>query len=94
MATMDVDTDVPTLLLEIRMQAPERLQGSIFEMENLWERRLWHQLTVELETFFSDLGSKGLRMKIFKGFVETFEKNINQLKLVGLALRAKEEFNG
>lgn len=63
-------------------------------MEDLWERRLWHQLTVELETFFTDPASSGLRMRMFKEFVQTFEKNINQLKLVTLALLAKAECKG
>jgi 26S proteasome regulatory subunit N9 len=91
---MDVDVDVPSLLRETRIEAPESLQGSILEMEDLWERRLWHQLTVELEKIFDDPESKGLRMKLFKDFVGTFEKNINQLRLVGLALLAKEEVKG
>ena len=91
---MDVDVDVPSLLREARMSAPEHLQGSVLLMEDLWERRLWHQLTVELEKFFSDPGSAGLGLRMFKDFVGTFEKNINQLKLVGIALLAKEECKG
>jgi 26S proteasome regulatory subunit N9 len=63
-------------------------------MEDLWERRLWHQLTLELEKFFSDPQSAGSRMRMFKDFVGTFEKNINQSKLVGLGLLAKEECKG
>jgi len=88
---MDVDVDIPTFLAEARSSAPESLQGSLLQMEDLWERRLWHQLTLELETFFNDPQSSGSRMRIFKEFVSTFEKNINQSKLVGLGLLAKEE---
>ena|SRR5579871_4179368 len=94
MSSMDVDIDVPKFLIEAREAAPESLQGSILQMEELWERRLWHQLTMELEKFFSDPQSAGLRMRMFKDFLGTFEKSINQLKLVGLALRAKEECRG
>ena len=63
-------------------------------MEDLWERRLWHQLTLELEQFFVDPQSTGSRMRMFKEFVGSFEKNINQQKLVGLALLAKQECKG
>ena len=91
---MDVDIDIPTFLREARMSAPDHLQGSILQMEDLWERRRRHQLTLELEKFFSDPQSAGSRMRMFKDFVGTFEKNINQLKLVGLALLAKEECKG
>lgn len=88
---MDVDIDIPSFLREARIAAPASLQGSILQMEEMWERRLWHQLTLELEKFFGDPPSTGLRMRMFKDFVGTFEKNINQLKLVGLALLAKNE---
>ena len=88
---MDIDVDVPSFLREVRMAAPESLQGSILQMEDLWERRLWHQLTLELERFFNDPHSSGSRMRMYKDFVGTFEKNINQSKLVGLGLLAKEE---
>jgi len=91
---MDVDVDIPNFLGEARISAPESLQVSILQMEELWERRLWHQLTVELERFFINPESAGSRMRMFKDFVGTFEKNINQLKLVGLALLAKEECKG
>jgi 26S proteasome regulatory subunit N9 len=94
MSSMDVDIDVPTFLREARYAAPDALQGSILQMEELWERRLWHQLTVELEKFFSDPQSAGSRMRMFKDFVGTFEKNINQSKLIGIGLLAKEECKG
>jgi 26S proteasome regulatory subunit N9 len=88
---MEVDVVVPDFLREARMSAPESLQGSILQMEDLWERRLWHQLTLELEKYFNDQQSMGSRMRMFKDFVGTFEKNINQLKLVGLALLTVQE---
>ena len=91
---MDVDVDIPGLLREAQMSAPESLQGSILVMEDLWERRLWHQLTLELEKLLNNPQSAGSRMRMFKDFVGTFEKNINQLKFVALALLAKEECKG
>ena len=91
---MDVDIDVPSVLRDVRMSVPDSLQGNILQMEDLWERRLWHQLTLELEKFFQDPQSAKTRMKMFREFVRSFEKNMNQLKLVGLALLAKEECSG
>ena len=91
---MDVDVNVSSFLREVRIAAPEHLQGCILQIEDFWERRLWHQLTLELETFFNDPASLGLRMRMFKEFVQTFEKHINQLKFVSLALLAKVECKG
>ena len=94
MSSMDVDVDILGFLRQVRDAAPESLQGSIMQMEDLWERRLWHQLTLELERFFNDPLSAGSRMRMFKDFVGSFQKNINQSKLIGLGLLAKEECRG
>jgi 26S proteasome regulatory subunit N9 len=91
---MEVDIDVPTFFRQVEDAAPESLQGMLFQMEDLWERRLWHQLTVALETYFNDPLSEGSRMRMFKDFVGTFAKNINQSKLVGLGLLARQECKG
>jgi hypothetical protein len=94
MSSMDVDLDLTAFLQLVRLEAPESLQGRILVMEDLWERRLWHQLTLEVEKLFVDPQSVGIRMRLFVKFVGLFEKNINELKLVVLALLAKEECNG
>lgn len=84
---MSVDT-VSDFLAEQQDNSPEDLQPLILEFENLWERKLWHQLTESLLQFFSAPGSAPQRLPFYKVFILKFADKINQLKLVELALKA------
>jgi len=48
---MNVDT-IPDFLAESRDAAPADLQHLFISFEDLWERKLWHQLTDALVEFF------------------------------------------
>ncbi|KAK9454777.1 hypothetical protein V1511DRAFT_500945 [Dipodascopsis uninucleata] len=87
---MDIDHDVPTILSTLREEAPADLAGAFYSMEDLWERRLWHQLTDLLVEFFKNPESAPLRMRVYTQFVGCFESRINQLKLVLLGLSTAE----
>ncbi|KAK9470539.1 uncharacterized protein V1510DRAFT_422816 [Dipodascopsis tothii] len=88
---MEIDHDIPTVLAVLRTEAPSELAGEFYTMEDLWERRLWHQLTDVLVRVFAAPASGPVRMRLFVQFVSTFEAKVNQLKLVGLALLAADE---
>ncbi|KAK9463673.1 uncharacterized protein V1516DRAFT_668415 [Lipomyces oligophaga] len=85
---MDIDHDVPTILSVLRSEAPADLEGDFYTMEDFWERRLWHQLTDMLVSFFAKPESAPLRRRLYTQFVCSFEGKINQLKLVALGLAA------
>lgn len=84
---MNVDT-ISDFLAEQRDAAPEDLQPLILQFEDLWERKLWHQLTNALLEFFNDPRSAPQRLQFYKVFVLKFADKINQLKLVDIALKA------
>ncbi|KAH8887062.1 PCI-domain-containing protein [Thozetella sp. PMI_491] len=84
---MSVDT-ISDFLVEQRDQAPEELQALVLDFEDLWERKLWHQLTNSLLEFFNHPGSAPQRLQFYKVFILKFADKINQLKLVDLALKA------
>lgn len=90
---MNVDT-ISDFLAEQRDGAPDELQPMILQFEDLWERKLWHQLTDSLLEFFNHPDSAKLRLQFFKVFVTKFADKINQLKLVNLALKAAESCKG
>ncbi|KAK9369228.1 hypothetical protein V1509DRAFT_620113 [Lipomyces kononenkoae] len=93
MATaMDIDHDVPTILSVLRTEASSELAGDFYTMEDLWERRLWHQLTDVLVQFFQNPDSVPLRTRVYTQFVGTFASKINQLKLVSLGLATSATF--
>ncbi|KAK7205208.1 hypothetical protein BZA70DRAFT_279325 [Myxozyma melibiosi] len=93
MATMDIDHDVPTILSTLRSESAPELAGDFYAMEDLWERRLWHQLTDVLVRFFEHPDSAPLRTRVYNQFVSTFESKINQLKLVSLGLATAATFD-
>ncbi|OIW26405.1 hypothetical protein CONLIGDRAFT_683390 [Coniochaeta ligniaria NRRL 30616] len=84
---MNVDT-ITDFLAEQRDAAPEDLQSLVLEFEDLWERKLWHQLTNKLLDFFNDPRSAPQRLAFYQTFILKFADRINQLKLVDLALKA------
>lgn len=81
---------IPGFLEEQVNSAPERLQPLVLQFEELWERKLWHQLTDALVEYFKDDASEKQRLDFYKVFIEQFADKINQLKLVDLALQAAE----
>ena len=90
---MNVDT-ISDFLAEQRDAAPEELQPLILQFEDLWERKLWHQLTDALVEFFNNPGSAPQRLDFYKVFILKFADKINQLKLVDLALKAASQCKG
>ncbi|KAF7920071.1 hypothetical protein BELL_0007g00300 [Botrytis elliptica] len=87
---MNVDT-IPDFLGEQRDAAPADLQHLFLSFEDLWEKKLWHQLTDALVEFFNHKESASQRLPIYKTFILTFADKINQLKLVTLALSAASQ---
>ncbi|KAF7883904.1 hypothetical protein EAF00_011216 [Botryotinia globosa] len=87
---MNVDT-IPDFLGEQRDAAPADLQHLFLTFEDLWEKKLWHQLTDTLVEFFNHKESASQRLPIYKTFILTFADKINQLKLVTLALSAASQ---
>lgn len=90
---MNIDT-IPDFLAEQRDAAPADLQHYFLSFEDLWEKKLWHQLTETLVEFFNHQESAHQRLPFYKTFILTFADKINQLKLVTLALKASEQCRG
>lgn len=90
---MDVDT-IPNLLAELREQAPDEVQHYYLNFEDLWERKLWHELTDTLLEFFKLPESASQRLPLFNTFIKSFADKINSLKLVQLGLSAAMRCKG
>lgn len=85
---------IADFLAEQREEVSEELQPLILDFETFWERKLWHQLTDALLTFFSHPESASQRLQFYRVFILKFADKINQLKLVDLALKAATECDG
>jgi 26S proteasome regulatory subunit N9 len=85
---------VANQLAEQRDEAPAELQHFFLTFEELYERKLWHQLTDALLEFFANRDSRSQQLQLYNTFISSFADKINQLKLVKLALSASRQQNG
>jgi len=90
---MDVDT-IPNFLGDQRDAAPEDVQHYFLQFEDLWERKLWHELTNDLVLYFQNDQSKKQRLPLYNQFIKTFADKINQLQLVTLGLSTASQCKG
>ncbi|ETI25067.1 hypothetical protein G647_04437 [Cladophialophora carrionii CBS 160.54] len=82
---------ISNFLAEQRDEAPDDLQHIFITFEDLWDRKLWHQLTDNLLEYFQNPASEKQRLPIYNTFIISFADKINQLKLVKLALGASAQ---
>ena len=85
---------VQRFLDQQREQTPEDLQQDFLNIEDYWDRKLWHQLTGLLVNYFNNPASSPQRLTLFKHFVLSFSDKINQLKFVALGLAAATQCEG
>ncbi|KAK6465149.1 26S proteasome regulatory particle [Scheffersomyces coipomensis] len=95
MSPMDIDNDVSTLLASIRQEIESsELINILYELEDFYERKLWHQLTLKLDEFYyGDYVeiTNDLKAKINNLFISQFSSKLNPIKVVDFCL---ESFNG
>ncbi|KAI4165093.1 MAG: hypothetical protein LQ342_001370 [Letrouitia transgressa] len=84
---MDLEL-IESFLSEQREITPEDLYQNFVTIEDFWERKLWHQLTVVLVEYFNTPSSAPQRLPLFRRFILSFAEKINQLKFVSLGLLA------
>ncbi|CAO3654101.1 unnamed protein product [Mucor fragilis] len=90
---MEVDFDVPKFLNEERQKTPTQLQQYYTTFEDLYERKLWHQLTTKILEFFKEPESAPYQISLFQNFVAEWEDKTNKLSLVSIALQAAKQFS-
>lgn len=86
---MDLDNEVSTILASLRLEAEsDDLVQSLYQFEDFYERKLWHQLTLALEEFYGNPSSRinGLRTKIYDSFVSQFSQKLNPIMVVDFLL--------
>ncbi|ORX97707.1 PCI-domain-containing protein [Basidiobolus meristosporus CBS 931.73] len=89
---MEVDIPVTEFLAQERKKTPKHLQEYYTSFEDLYERKLWHQLTSCLEEFVTQPDAGPFLIPLYNHFVSEWAKKMNKLKLVGFALSAAAQF--
>ncbi|KAI8368805.1 hypothetical protein EDC96DRAFT_504424 [Choanephora cucurbitarum] len=91
--SMEVDFDVVNFLSQEKQKVPSQLQHYYSSFEDLYERKLWHQLTQLILDLFKEPESAPFQVRLFQSFVAEWEDKINKLSLVTIALQAAKQFS-
>ncbi|KAJ3354901.1 26S proteasome regulatory subunit [Allomyces javanicus] len=86
MSSMQVDLNPQAHIRAVRQQAQAEGNAALVEtfnrLEDYYDRKLWHQLTVELDRFLALPGSGPYLIGLYENFVRDFETKLNKLTLV------------
>ncbi|KAJ7093104.1 hypothetical protein C8R44DRAFT_835487 [Mycena epipterygia] len=72
---------------------PQELHPFFDSFRVLYNKKLWHQLTLKLFSFLDHPASKPYRVDVFESFVRDFETKINQLRLVEMGVKVSKEID-
>ncbi|KAJ6618236.1 hypothetical protein B0H10DRAFT_2164166 [Mycena sp. CBHHK59/15] len=72
---------------------PQELHPLFDDFRDLYNKKLWHQLTLKLFAFLDHPASKPYRVDVFETFVRDFEPKINQLRLVEMGVKVSKEID-
>lgn len=90
---MPSNAEVSSTLNKLRGEADPDLAPLFYEFEQLYQEKLWHQLTERLKVFFEDPRSSNLRLTTYANFVTTFYDRINQLSVVEFLLQSLKNYD-
>ncbi|KAJ2722654.1 26S proteasome regulatory subunit [Coemansia sp. Benny D115] len=90
---MDVDNSVYSYLQKQQRAAPAELASYFTQFEDLYERKIWHQLTKLVEKFINIPEAAPYRIGLYNEFVRDWQKHMNKVKLVLFALAAARQFD-
>lgn len=88
---MELDSDVSTVLATIRSETEDtQVHEATYELEDLYERKLWNQLTLLLQKVydFPRAQEDNFRMKMFELFVSKFQSKLNYLCVIDFLLQS------
>jgi len=71
------------------------LTSELTELRELYNGKLWHQLSLKLESIAEHVGFKAgdILPRLYSHFVADFGPKLNQLKLARFAVKASERFS-
>ncbi|KAK3808595.1 MAG: hypothetical protein J3Q66DRAFT_303857 [Benniella sp.] len=88
---MEVDANIPQFLAAQKSKAPANLQNYYNTFEDLYERKLWHQLTMAVQDFVSKPESGPFQVDLYNHFISDWEAKMSQTKLVAFGVSAARQ---
>ncbi|XP_078051217.1 regulatory particle non-ATPase 9 [Augochlora pura] len=86
--------EIITYLSQNQNVADKELAAEWAQIEELYIKRLWHQLTLKLETFVKhpSLAKEDNLIQLYNNFLSTFENKLNPLSLVEILSHVIQQF--
>ncbi|CAH1987176.1 unnamed protein product [Acanthoscelides obtectus] len=93
-ATTMQQANVSEYLTKQQEVSPKELSSEWAELEELYNKRLWHQLTLKILKFIKkpELQKGDNLIQLYSNFIQTFENKINPLSLVEIAALVVEQY--
>ncbi|KAI9144062.1 hypothetical protein BKA69DRAFT_1058022 [Paraphysoderma sedebokerense] len=79
---LDVHAFLSSLKQKTQAEGKSQLVDFFNKFEELYDKKLWHQLTLAIESFLAHPQSGPYLIPLYKNFVKDFESKLNQLRLV------------
>ncbi|XP_046979336.1 26S proteasome non-ATPase regulatory subunit 13 [Schistocerca americana] len=94
MATVAVKDVSNYLSTKQREESSKEVASVWAQLEDLYNRRLWHQITLLLESFVThdSLQKKDSLIQLYNNFIQVFENKINPLSLVEIVAHVVVQF--
>ncbi|XP_018561999.1 26S proteasome non-ATPase regulatory subunit 13 [Anoplophora glabripennis] len=94
MATAVHQSNVSDYLSKKQKESPKELGAEWAELEELHNKKLWHQLTLKLLTFIKkpEIQKGDNVIHLYNNFIQTFENKINPLSLVEIVAIVVEHY--
>ena len=89
---VDAKTQAILDFLQSQAEAKPELLEMFTQMGDLYARKLWHQLTVLLESFFLQAAAAELLIPIYETFVTDFKHRLNRLALSRLQVCVAKQY--
>ncbi|KAJ8917258.1 hypothetical protein NQ315_002275 [Exocentrus adspersus] len=87
-------SNVSDYLTKKQRESPKELSTEWAELEELHNKRLWHQLTLKLLKFIKkpEIQKSDALIQLYNNFIQTFENKINPLSLVEIVAIVVEHY--
>lgn len=91
---MQVEGNVIAYLQAEKNSCPKDLTEFYIKFEDLYDKKLWHQLTLQVEEFVQQKSSLPLLISLYQNFIADWQGKMNRISLVRYASKASRQLKG
>lgn len=88
-----MDIDAGPILVRLQSQAPAPVQSEFAQFATLYDRKLWHELSVSLDKLFKDPNAKQMILPIYRELIVPLHKKISPDAFVRFSVLAAAQLN-